>query len=91
MKDNNKMKIIDNIDQKLNILYKNMNKEDYYRFLDDNEEIKAYNDLLNNISLNILPTSYLSLLPINILVEINTKVFNEFISFLDNQKELVLT
>ena len=84
------MKIIDNIDSKLNILYKN-NKEEYYEFLDRNKEVKAYNDLLNNISLNILPTSYLSLLPINILVEINTKVFNEFITFLDNQKELVLT
>lgn len=90
MNETNRMKIIDNIDSKLNILYKN-NKEEYYEFLDRNKEVKAYNDLLNNISLNILPTSYLSLLPINILVEINTKVFNEFISFLDNQKELVLT
>ena len=91
MKDNNKMKIIDNIDQKLNILYKNMNKEDYYRFLDDNEEIKAYNDLLNNISLHILPTSYLTLLPTSVLEVINLKVFNEFCEFMNNQKELVLT
>ena len=91
MKDNNKMKIIDNIDQKLNILYKNMTREDYYRFLDDNEEIKAYNDLLNNISLHILPTSYLTLLPTSILEVINLKVFNEFCEFMSNQKELVLT
>ena len=31
------MKIIDNIDQKLNILYKNMNKEDYYDFIDSTD------------------------------------------------------
>lgn len=91
MKDNNKMKIIDNIDQKLNILYKNMSKEAYYRFLDENEEIKAYNDLLNNISLHILPTSYLMVLPTSVLEIINVKVFNEFCDFMSNTKELVLT
>jgi hypothetical protein len=87
----NKMKIIDNIDSKLNILYKNMKKSEYYNFLENNKEIKAYNDLLNNISLNILPSSYLNLLPTNILIQINAKVYNEFALFLDNQKELVLT
>ena len=87
----NKMKIIDNIDSKLNILYKNMKKSEYYNFLESNKEIKAYNDLLNNISLNILPSSYLNLLPTNILIQINAKVYNEFALFLDNQKELVLT
>jgi hypothetical protein len=86
-----KMKIIDNIDSKLNILYKNMKKSEYYNFLESNKEIKAYNDLLNNISLNILPSSYLNLLPTNILIQINAKVYNEFALFLDNQKELVLT
>jgi hypothetical protein len=86
-----KMKIIDNIDSKLNILYKNMKKSEYYNFLENNKEIKAYNDLLNNISLNILPSSYLNLLPTNILIQINAKVYNEFALFLDNQKELVLT
>jgi hypothetical protein len=91
MKDNNKMKIIDNIDQKLNILYKNMSKEAYYRFLEENEEIKAYNDLLNNISLHILPTSYLMVLPTSVLEIINIKVFNEFCDFMSNTKELVLT
>ena len=91
MKDNKKIKIIDNIDQKLNILYKNMTKEDYYRFLDNNEEIKAYNDLLNNISLHILPTSYLMVLPTSVLEVINLKVFNEFCEFMNTQKELVLT
>ena len=91
MENTNRLKIIDNIDSKLNILYKNMTKQEYYEFLDKNQEIKAYNDLLNNISLNIVPNSYLSLIPLNILLEINTKVFNEFIFFMDNQKELVLT
>ncbi len=91
MENTNRLKIIDNIDSKLNILYKNMSKQEYYEFLDKNQEIKAYNDLLNNISLNIVPNSYLSLIPLNILLEINTKVFNEFIFFMDNQKELVLT
>jgi hypothetical protein len=86
-----KMKIIDNIDSKLNILYKNMKKSEYYNFLENNKEIKAYNDLLNNISLNILPSSYLNLLPTNILIQINAKVYSEFALFLDNQKELVLT
>ena len=91
MENTNRLKIIYNIDSKLNILYKNMSKQEYYEFLDKNQEIKAYNDLLNNISLNIVPNSYLSLIPLNILLEINTKVFNEFIFFMDNQKELVLT
>ncbi len=90
MKDVDKIKMIDNIDSKLNILYKNMSKEDYYEFIDSNKEIKAYNDLLNNISLNILPRSCLMVLPTTILVEINAKVFNEFSLFLSNQNELVL-
>ncbi|MCR5224262.1 MAG: hypothetical protein K6C11_03860 [Bacilli bacterium] len=90
MKDVDKIKMIDNIDSKLNILYKNMSKEDYYDFIDSNKEIKAYNDLLNNISLNILPRSCLMVLPATILVEINAKVFNEFSLFLSNQNELVL-
>lgn len=87
---NNKLEIIDNIDQKLNILYKNLSKEEFYEFMDNNLEIKAYNELLNNIALNILPTSYLSFLPISVLTEINTKVFNEFTILLDTNKELVL-
>ena len=91
MKDSNKMKIIDNIDSKLNILYKNMTKEEYYNFIDRNKEIKAYNDLLNNISLHILPTSYLMVLPTSVLEVINIKVFDEFCNFMDNTKELVLT
>ena len=89
MKDT-KLKMIDNIDQKLNVLYKNLSKEEYYSFLENNKEVKAYNDLLNNIALNILPASYLTFLPINILTEINNKVFLEFTNLLNTNKELVL-
>ena len=81
MKDT-KLKMIDNIDQKLNVLYKNLSKEEYYSFLENNKEVKAYNDLLNNIALNILPASYLT--------EINQKVFIEFTNLLNTNKELVL-
>ena len=84
------MKIIDNIDQKLNILYKNMNKDDYYEFIYNNKDIKVYNDLLNNISLSYLPSSCLIMLPISILKEINTKVYDRFIRFMDENKELVI-
>ena len=84
------MKIIDNIDQKLNILYKNMNKEDYYDFIDNNKDIKVYNDLLNNISLSYLPSSCLLVLPEPILLAINSKVFDQFVSFMNQNKELVL-
>ena len=86
----NKMKMIDNIDQKLNVLYKNLSKEEFYNFIDNNKEVKAYNELLNNIALNILPTSYLSFLPLSVLVEINNKVFMEFTNLLETNKELVL-
>lgn len=90
MKDNTKLEMIDNIDQKLNILYKNMNKNDYYKFINDNDEIRVYNDLLNNIALNICPTTYLMFLPVSVLMEINNKVYNQF-NILLNTKELVLT
>ena len=85
-----KLKLIDNIDQKLSILYKNMNKEEYYNFLYNNKDIKVYNDLLNNISLNYLPSSCLMVLPEAILLEINSKVFDRFIEFMNENKELVL-
>ena len=79
----NRIKMIDNIDQKLNILYRNMSKDEFYTFMDNNKEVKVYNELLNNIALNILPTSYLSFLPISVLTEINNKVFNEFTNLLN--------
>ena len=40
------------IDQKLNVLYKNLSKEEYYSFLENNKEVKAYNDLLCASTLN---------------------------------------
>ena len=85
-----KLKLIDNIDQKLSILYKNMSKDEYYNFLYNNKDIKAYNDLLNNISLNYLPSSCLMVLPESILLEINSKVFDRFVEFMNENKELVL-
>ena len=68
-----------------------MNIKEYYDFLDKNDDIRVYNDLLNNISANNLPTSYLVLLPYSILLEINAKVFNQLCLFTDNKKELVLS
>jgi len=90
MKEPEKMKMIDNIESKLKILYKNMNKDEYYQFLDDNKEVKVYNDLINNIILNNLPSSYLLFLPTNILYEINSKVFDKLCLFMNNEKELVI-
>jgi hypothetical protein len=90
MKDNNRIKIIDNIESKLKLLYKNMNQKDYYEFLNNNKEVKVYNDLLNNITMNNLPTSYLVFLPISILNKINTIVFNELCLFMETKKELIM-
>ena len=82
--------MIDNIDQKLNILYRNMSKDEFYTFMDNNKEVKVYNELLNNIALNIIPTNYLMLIPTSVLVEINNKVFLQFTNLLNTNKELVL-
>ena len=90
MKDTERMKLIDNIDSKLKILYKNMTKDEYYDFINNNREIKVYNDLLNNITLNNLPIIYIKFLPMNVLLSINSLVYDKLCLFMDNKKELVL-
>lgn len=90
MKDNNRLKMIDNIDSKLRILYKNMSERDYYKFLNRNMEVKVYNDLLNNITMNNLPTSYLLFLPTCVLTVINNIVCDELFNFTETKKELIL-
>lgn len=85
-----KLKIIKNIDSKLNILYKNMNKEEFKIFIDNNKLVCNYNQLLNNISMGIMPKSMILLLPDPILKEVNNIIVRELISYVNNKTELIL-
>lgn len=89
-----KLKKIQNIDSKLNILYKNMNKNEFKKFIDNNKLVCNYNQILNNISLGIMPKSMILLLPDSILKEINDSVVKELINYvnnkIDNKTELLL-
>ena len=67
-----------------------MTKDEYYDFINNNREIKVYNDLLNNITLNNLPIIYIKFLPMNVLLSINSLVYDKLCLFMDNKKELVL-
>ena len=64
--------------------------EEFKIFIDNNKLVCNYNQLLNNISMGIMPKSMILLLPDPILKEVNNIIVRELISYVNNKTELIL-